>query len=55
MRPRHALMLALLSGVWGASYLLIAEAIEEIPESLVVFARTGLAALALLVVIRVRG
>lgn len=48
-------MLALLSAVWGASYLLIAYAIEEIPESLVVFARTALAALALLVVIRVRG
>ena len=55
MRPRHAVMLALLSGVWGASYLLIAEAIEEIPESLVVLARTGLAALALLAVILVRG
>jgi drug/metabolite transporter (DMT)-like permease len=49
------LMLALLSGVWGASYLLIAEAIEEIPESLVVLGRTGLAALALLAVVRVRG
>ena len=48
-------MLALLSAVWGASYLLIAYAIEEIPESLVVFARTALAALALLLVIRVRG
>jgi drug/metabolite transporter (DMT)-like permease len=45
-------MLALLSAVWGASYLLIAEAIEEIPESLVVLGRTGLAALALLVVVR---
>ena len=48
-------MLALLSAVWGASYLLIAYAIEEIPESLVVFARTALAALALVLVIRVRG
>ena len=48
-------MLALLSAVWGASYLLIAYAIEEIPESLVVFGRTALAALALLIVIRVRG
>ena len=55
MRPPHARKLAQHSGVWGASYLLIAEAIEEIPESLVVFARTGLAALALLIVIRVRG
>ena len=44
MTPRHAVMLALLSAVWGASYLLIAEAIEEIPESLVVLGRTGLAA-----------
>ena len=48
-------MLALLSAVWGASYLLIAYAIEEIPESLVVFARTALAAAALVLVIRVRG
>jgi drug/metabolite transporter (DMT)-like permease len=47
-------MLALLSAVWGASYLLIAEAIEEIPESLVVLARSALAALALLLVLRVR-
>lgn len=55
MRPRHALTLALLSAAWGASYLLIAYAIEDLPESLVVFGRTALAALALLVVIRVRG
>ena len=55
MRPRHAVMLALLSAVWGASYLLIAEAIETMPEGLVVLGRTGLAALALLVLIRVRG
>jgi drug/metabolite transporter (DMT)-like permease len=48
-------MLALLSGVWGASYLLIAEAIEEIPESLVVLGRSGLAALALLALIVARG
>ncbi len=48
-------MLALLSAVWGASYLLIAVAIEEIPESLVVLARTGLAALALLAVVRIQG
>lgn len=53
--PRHVLMLALLSAVWGASYLLIAEAIESMPESLVVLGRTGLAALALLVVVRLRG
>ena len=48
-------MLALLSAVWGASYLLIAEAIEEIPESLVVFLRTGLAALVLLAIVRLQG
>ena len=52
MRARHAVMLALLSAVWGASYLLIAEAIEEIPESLVVLGRTGLAAVALLALSR---
>jgi drug/metabolite transporter (DMT)-like permease len=48
-------MLALLSAVWGGSYLLIAEAIETIPESLVVLGRTALAALALLAVIRLGG
>lgn len=48
-------MLALLSAVWGASYLLIAVAIEEIPESLVVLGRTGLATAALLVIVRLQG
>lgn len=55
MRARHVIMLALLSAIWGASYLLIAYAIEELPESLVVFGRTALAALALLVYVRLRG
>jgi hypothetical protein len=55
LTPRHVLILTLLSAVWGASYLLIAEAAEEMPESLVVFGRTALAALALLLVVRARG
>jgi drug/metabolite transporter (DMT)-like permease len=55
VRPRHVLMLVLLSAVWGASYLLIAEAAEGMPESLVVLGRTGLAALTLGILIAVRG
>ncbi len=54
MRPRHVVMLALLSAVWGASYLLIAEAAEEMPESLVVFGRTALAAVVLLALVRAK-
>ncbi len=41
--------------MWGASYLLIAEAAEEMPESLVVVGRTALAALTLVLVARARG
>jgi len=55
VRPRHVLSLALLSAVWGASYLLIAEAIEEMPESVAVLGRTGLAAIVLAVLIVARG
>ncbi len=55
MRPRHVLSLVMLSAVWGASYLLIAEAAEGMPESLVVLGRTGLAAMVLALVIVARG
>lgn len=41
--------------MWGASYLLIAEAAEEMPESLVVVGRTALAALTLVLVVGARG
>lgn len=55
MRPRHVLTLALLSGIWGASYLLIKYAIRDLPEPAVVFSRTGLATLAILVFMRWKG
>jgi drug/metabolite transporter (DMT)-like permease len=47
-------MLALLSGIWGASYLLIKYAVRDLSEPTVVFSRTALAALALLAFIRMR-
>jgi drug/metabolite transporter (DMT)-like permease len=53
--PPHAIALAALSAVWGAAYLLIAEAIGEIPGSVVVLGRVGLAALALLVLVWIQG
>lgn len=53
MRLRHVVVLALLSAIWGASYLLIKYAIRDLSEPAVVFLRTLLAALALLVYIRV--
>jgi drug/metabolite transporter (DMT)-like permease len=48
-------MLALLSAIWGASYLLIKYAIRDLPEPTVVFARTALATVAILVFIRWQG
>lgn len=54
MKPRHVAMLALLSGIWGASYLLIKYAIRDMTEPTVVFSRTLLAAIAILVYIRLR-
>lgn len=55
MRLRHVLTLALLSGIWGASYLLIKYAIRDLPEPAVVFGRTALATLAILAFIRWQG
>lgn len=55
MRPRHVLTLALLSGIWGASYLLIKYAIRDLPEPAVVFGRTALATLAIVTFMRWRG
>jgi drug/metabolite transporter (DMT)-like permease len=55
VRLRHVLILALLSGIWGASYLLIKYAIRDLPEPAVVFGRTALAALAILAFMRWQG
>jgi drug/metabolite transporter (DMT)-like permease len=55
MKLRHVLMLVLLSGIWGASYLLIKYALRDLSEPFIVFARTALATVALLILIRVQG
>lgn len=54
MKPRHALMLVLLSGIWGASYLLIKYALRDLSEPTIVFGRTALATVALLVFLRMQ-
>lgn len=48
-------MLALMSGIWGASYLLIKYALRDLSEPMIVFCRTALATVALLVLIRFQG
>lgn len=45
----------MLSAIWGASYLLIKYAIRDLPEPVVVFGRTALATLAILVFMRWQG
>jgi drug/metabolite transporter (DMT)-like permease len=55
VKPRHVVMLALMSGIWGASYLLIKYALRDLSEPTIVFGRTALATVALLVVIRFQG
>jgi len=53
--PRHAALLAALAGIWGASYLLIKYALEGFSPAEIVFLRTALAAVVLVVVIRLQG
>ncbi len=48
-------MLALLSGIWGASYLLIKYAMRDLSEPTIVFLRTALATIALLVLVKLQG
>lgn len=55
MTPGEWGLLLLLSGIWGGSYFFNAVALREIPVLTVVAARVTLAALILLVVLRVRG
>ncbi len=55
VKPRHVVMLTLMSGIWGASYLLIKYALRDLPEPAIVFGRTALATVALLVLIGVQG
>jgi drug/metabolite transporter (DMT)-like permease len=47
--PRHAALLAALASIWGGSYLLIKYALEDLDAPMIVWARTALAALVLLV------
>ncbi len=55
MRLRHAVLLAVLSLVWGASYLLIKYAARDLSEPVIVFSRTALAAVVVMVFINVTG
>lgn len=48
-------MLAAIALIWGASYLLIKLALEDLSPAVVVFGRTALATLALLVALRLQG
>ncbi len=48
-------MLAVLSGIWGASYLLIKYALRDLSEPMIVFGRTALATVALLLFLRMQG
>lgn len=48
-------LLFLLSVLWGGSFFFVAVAVEELPPLTVVALRTGLAALALIVILRVQG
>jgi drug/metabolite transporter (DMT)-like permease len=49
MAPRHVALMAALSAIWGGSYLLIKYALEDLEAPVIVWARTALAALGLLV------
>ncbi len=55
MRLRQAVLLAVLSLIWGASYLLIKYAARDLSEPVIVFSRTALAAVALMVFIKFTG
>jgi len=55
MTPRQIGLLAALASIWGASYLLIKYALEDLSAPVIVCARTALAAVALLVALRITG
>lgn len=55
MRPIDWVLLIVLSGLWGGSFFLAAVALEDLPPFTVVIGRAGIAALTLLVVLRVMG
>jgi drug/metabolite transporter (DMT)-like permease len=49
MAPRHAVLLAALAAIWGGSYLLIKYALEDFDAPVIVWGRTALAAVVLIV------
>jgi drug/metabolite transporter (DMT)-like permease len=57
MTARQTCLLAALAAIWGGSYLLIKYALEDFSAPMIVWARTAIAALVLLIVLRgdVRG
>jgi drug/metabolite transporter (DMT)-like permease len=55
MERRHALMLVLLALIWGASFMFIKVAVRDLDPSTLIAGRIGLAALALAVVVPLRG
>src|SRR5947199_98292 len=55
MSARHISLLAALSLIWGGSYLLIKYALDGFSAAMIVSARSLLASLVLLVVLRSRG
>lgn len=55
MTARHAGLLALLAGIWGASYLLIKYALDGFSPAEVVFLRSAVAAVVLVGAVRVQG
>jgi drug/metabolite transporter (DMT)-like permease len=52
MTPRQIGLLAALSAIWGGSYLLIKYALEDFSAPMIVWGRTALAALVLLIALR---
>jgi drug/metabolite transporter (DMT)-like permease len=48
-------MLAAIASIWGASYLLIKVAVDEMSPAMVVFGRTALATVVLLIAVRLQG
>jgi drug/metabolite transporter (DMT)-like permease len=52
MTPRQIGLLAALAAIWGGSYLLIKYALEDLSAPMIVWARTALASLVLLVILR---
>ncbi|MDP9385788.1 MAG: EamA family transporter, partial [Actinomycetota bacterium] len=55
MTPRQVTLLVSLAAIWGASYLLIKYALEDLSAPVIVCTRTALAAVLLYAALRVTG